>query len=65
MKEYQAVKRRRTEQERLRRHLYGDKGAKFQAKEFCIGYDGICNTITLAMSKDDLICEIVYINKHI
>lgn len=56
----QPVKRRRTEEERMRRHLYGDNGAKFNSKEICIGYDGVCNTITLAIAKDDLICEMIY-----
>ena len=55
MIEYQALKRRRTEQERQRRKQFGDAGAKFGAKELCFGYDGISNTITCAIAKDDLI----------
>lgn len=54
----QPIKRERTEEEKLRRHLYGDKGAKFsQGKQMTIGKDGIMNTITSVYSKDNLIME--------
>ena len=33
----QAVKKRRTEEERKRRSLFGDKGAKFSAREIILG----------------------------
>ena len=56
----QPIKKRRTEQERLRRHLYGDKGATFsKAKEKILGGD-IMNTITTVVSKDNLISEILW-----
>ena len=64
MIEYQALKRRRTEQERQRRKQFGDAGAKFGAKEICFGYDGISNTITCAIAKDDLIIEIEYLDNQ-
>ena len=52
------IKRERTEEEKLRRHLYGDKGAKFsKGKQMTIGKDGIMSTITSVYSKDNLIME--------
>jgi hypothetical protein len=61
MRDGQPIKRRRTEEERLRRHLYGDKGATFsKAKECYIGGDGIMNCLSTVYSKDNLVCEIVY-----
>lgn len=53
-----AVGRERTEEEKRRRHLYGDKGAKFsQGKRMCIlGY--ISGAVTTMMTKDNLVCEI-------
>lgn len=57
----QPIKRRRTEQERLRRHLYGDKGATFsKAKEIVLGGADVMNTITTVVSKDNLISEILW-----
>lgn len=54
----QPIKRERTEEEKERRHLYGDKGAKFsKGKQMTIGKDGIMNTITSVYSKDNLIME--------
>ena len=58
----QPVKRRRTEEERLRRHLYGDKGATFsKAKESYVGSDEVANCLTSVYSKDNLVAEIEYI----
>ena len=52
------IKRERTEEEKLRRRLYGDKGAKFsKGKQMTIGKDGIMSTITSVYSKDNLIME--------
>jgi site-specific DNA-cytosine methylase len=52
------VKRRRTAEERKRRHLYGDSGASFsKGKEMYMGRDGIMNTITTVTSKDNLIVD--------
>ena len=54
----QPIKRCRTEEEKLRRRLHGDKGAKFsKGKRMCMGGDGIMNTITSAFSKDNLIVD--------
>ena len=53
-----AVGRQRTEEEKRRRHIYGDKGAKFsQGKQMCLLGD-ILGTLTTLPSKDNLICEI-------
>lgn len=53
-----AVGRERTEEEKLRRHLYGDKGAKFsKGKHLCI-LGNISGCVTSTMTKDNLICEI-------
>ena len=54
----QPIKRRRTEEEKLRRRLHGDKGAKFsQGKRMYMGDDGVMNTITSVYSKDNLIVD--------
>lgn len=54
----QPIKRERTEEEKLRRHLHGDKGAKFsKGKYMTVGSDGIMNTLTSVYSKDNLIME--------
>lgn len=53
-----AVGRERTEEEKRRRHLYGDKGAKFsKGKRICLLGDIIGRVTTLA-TKDNLVCEI-------
>lgn len=53
-----AVGRERTEEEKLRRHIHGDKGAKFsKGKRLCLLSD-VIGTITTLPSKDNLICEI-------
>lgn len=53
-----AVGRERTEEEKRRRHLYGDKGAKFsQGKRLCL-LGVVSGTITTMATKDCLICEI-------
>ena len=52
-----AVGRERTDEEKRRRHLYGDKGAKFSGgKQMCILGD-VCGTITTMSTKDNLIAE--------
>ena len=59
--DFQPLKRRRTAEERRRRHLHGDKGATFsKGKESYIGNDGIANTVTTVFSKDNIIAEIMY-----
>lgn len=58
MKIVKAVGRERTEEEKRRRHLYGDKGAKFsKGKRMCLLGD-ISGTITTVPTKDNMICEI-------
>ena len=53
-----AVGRERTEEEKLRRHLYGDKGARYsKGKRMCL-LGNISATITTLATKDNLICEI-------
>lgn len=53
-----AVGRERTEEEKLRRHLHGDRGAKFsQGKRLCL-LGGVIGCVTTAATKDNLICEI-------
>lgn len=53
-----AVGRERTEEEKKRRHLYGDKGAKFsKGKRMCLLSD-ISGCVTTFATKDNLVCEI-------
>jgi hypothetical protein len=54
----QAVGRERTEAEKKRRHIFGDKGAKFsKGKKLCL-LGNIIGCITTLPCKDNLICEI-------
>lgn len=53
----QGLRRGRTEEERIRRHLYGENGAKFNAKYAYPGDDGICQCVTTFINKDNLIVE--------
>lgn len=46
----------RTEEEKQRRHIQGDKGARFQGKELQPRQDGCSNTIS-TVSKDNLLAE--------
>lgn len=53
-----AIGRERTEEEKRRRRLYGDKGAKFsQGKRMCLLGD-ISGCVTTFATKDNLICEV-------
>lgn len=53
-----AVGRERTEEEKRRRHIYGDKGAKFsKGKRMCLLGD-IIGCVTTLATKDNLVCEI-------
>lgn len=55
--EVRAIGRERTEEEKRRRHLYGDKGAKFSGgKRMCILQD-VSSCITTLPCKDNLIAE--------
>jgi len=52
------LKRERSEEEKRRRHIYGDKGAKFsKAKIPCIDIGGVIGTVTTMSTKDLLIIE--------
>lgn len=53
-----AVGRERTEEEKQRRHLYGDRGAKFsKGKRLCL-MGGVSGCVTTFATKDNLVCEI-------
>lgn len=50
--------RQRSEEEKLRRHLYGDKGASFsKAKVPKIDRSGVIGTVTTMATKDLLLIE--------
>ena len=52
-----AVGRERTEEEKRRRHLHGDKGARFsKGKRLCI-LGGVIGCVTTIATKDNLIAE--------
>ena len=53
----QQVKKVRTEEEKLRRHLYGDKGAKFSSRRLIPGTNGIMGALTTVIEKDNLIVD--------
>lgn len=53
----QHLKRVRTEEEKLRRHLHGDKGAKFSSRRLVPGTNGIMGALTTVVDKDNLIAE--------
>ena len=56
---YYPIGRERTEEEKKRRHLYGDKGAKFSGgKQMCILKSGVMGSITTFATKDCLVCEV-------
>ena len=52
------LKRERSEEEKLRRHLHGDKGAKFSGGKIpCVDVGGIIGEITTMVTKDLLLIE--------
>ena len=53
------VVRQRTEDEKIRRHLFGDKGAKFSSRKIALGKD-IMNALTTVITKDNIIFEILW-----
>lgn len=53
----QPIKRERTEEEKLRRRLHGDKGAKFSSRQMVPGKDGVMGAMTTVTEKDNLIME--------
>lgn len=56
-KSAQHAKRVRTDEERLRRHLHGDKGAKFSSRKLVPGTNGIMGALTTVIEKDNLIVD--------
>ncbi len=51
--------RQRSEEEKRRRHLYGDKGAKFSGGKIPkVDFGGVMGTITGAVTKDILLIEV-------
>ena len=55
----QILTRERSEEEKRRRHLHGDKGAKFSlGKVPRIDYGGILGTVTTMVTKDILLIEL-------
>jgi len=53
-----AIGKERTEEEKMRRRMYGDKGAKFsQGKRMCVIGD-IIGCVTTMATKDNIVCEI-------
>ena len=54
-----AVGRERTEEEKRRRHLHGDKGATFsRGKRMCLLVGGVSGCVTTCATKDNLVCEV-------
>ena len=59
MTEYYAIGRERTEEEKRRRHIHGDKGATFsKGKRMCVLMNGVVGCVTTFATKDCLIMEI-------
>ena len=55
----QLIRRKRTDEEKRRRHLYGDSGAKFSARQLWVGTGGVMSAITTVYDKDNIIAEIM------
>ena len=53
-----AVGRNRTAQEKKRRHLQGDAGARFSEGKYMVLLGHIASTITTFATKDSLVAEI-------
>lgn len=48
----------RTDEEKKRRHIYGDNGAKFKSGRCpSIDFRGVCGTVTTLVTKDILLIE--------
>lgn len=59
MKKTMILTRERSEEEKLRRHLHGDKGAKFSGGKIPkLAPPRVIGTITTMITKDILLCEI-------
>lgn len=61
----QPIKRERTEEEKLRRHLHGDKGARFSARQMVPGKDEVMGAITTVIEKDNLVMETMIQNGEV
>ena len=61
----QPIKRERTEEERLRRHLQGDRGAKFSSRHMVPRKDGVMGAITTVIEKDNLVMEAMIKNNEV
>lgn len=58
MKHTAILTRQRSDEEKLRRHLYGDKGASFSGgKVPKIDFGGVIGTITTMVTKDLMLIE--------
>ena len=55
------IKRVRTEEERLRRRMFGDEGARFSSRTLAIGTEEISGALTTVATKDNIISEILWI----
>lgn len=53
-----AVGRDRTAQEKARRHLHGDSGARFSEGKYGVILGRIAQTVTTFATKDNLIAEV-------
>ena len=56
-----AVGRARTREERMRRHIHGDKGATFSNGKYGVLLGRIAQTVTTFANKDSMIAEITEI----
>ena len=52
------ITRARTNEERLRRNLYGEVGATFSKGKYMTIGGRYCGTITTSFSKDNLVAEV-------
>ncbi len=59
------IKRERTEEEKQRRHLHGDKGAKFSSRRMVPSTSGIMGAITTVTDKDNLVMEAMIQNNEV
>ena len=59
MKDAQPIRWKRTDEERRRRHLFGEGGAKFSARLMHVGTGGVMSTITTVYDKDNIIAELM------
>ena len=53
----QHLKRVRSEEEKRRRHLFGDQGARFSSRTLASGSNGIMGALTTVIDKDNLIVD--------